>query len=472
MRLFGFEITRSNKAAPQNLSSVAQPVGPRGGSWWPAVREPFTGAWQKNIEVRTETAAAYNAVFACISLIAGDISKLRCMLMQQDGNGIWTETTSPAFSPVLRKPNAFQNRIKFFQQWIISKLMHGNAYILVERDNRQVVTALYVLDPTRVRALVAPDGGVYYEVRSDYLSGVEEDRVFPASEIIHDVMIPLYHPLVGVSPIYACGLSAMQGVQILRNSTHFFSNGAQPGGILTAPGTIDEGTANRVKEHWQENFSGSNIGKVAVMGDGLEWKPLSMTAVDAQLIEQLKLSAETVCSCFHVPPYMVGAAPAPAYNNVEALGQQYYTQCLQEMIESLELCLREGLGLASNYDVRLDIDALLRMDTSTQYTSIANAIRGGFLAPNEGRLKLNLKPVDGGDSPYLQHQDYSLAALAKRDASDDPFGTTPPAGGTPEPPAETTKPAPPASEPPPTKALSVARATLRMYQQLGLLDAA
>jgi HK97 family phage portal protein len=319
---------------------------------------------------------------------------------------------------------------------------------------------------------VAPDGGVYYEVRSDHLSGVEEDRVFPASEIIHDVMIPLYHPLVGVSPIYACGLSAMQGVQILRNSTHFFGNGAQPGGILTAPGTIDENTANRVKEHWQENFSGSNIGKVAVMGDGLEWKPLSMTAVDAQLIEQLKLSAETVCSCFHVPPYMVGAAAAPAYNNVEALGQQYYTQCLQEMIESLELCLREGLGLASNYDVRLDIDALLRMDTSTQYTSIANAIRGGFLAPNEGRLKLNLKPVDGGDSPYLQHQDYSLAALAKRDASDDPFGTTPPAGATPEPPTETTKPAPPASEPPPTKALPVERATLRMYQQLGLLDAA
>jgi phage portal protein BeeE len=30
-------------------------------------------------------------------------------------------------------------------------------------------------------------------------------------------------------------------------------------------------------------------------------------------------------------------------------------------------------------------------------------------------------PVAGGDSPYLQQQNYSLAALAKRDSSPDPF---------------------------------------------------
>ena len=32
-----------------------------------------------------------------------------------------------------------------------------------------------------------------------------------------------------------------------------------------------------------------------------------------------------------------------------------------------------------------------------------------------------MPPTPGGESPYLQMQNYSLAALAKRDASDDPF---------------------------------------------------
>ena len=34
--------------------------------------------------------------------------------------------------------------------------------------------------------------------------------VAPASEIIHDVMVPLYHPLVGVSPLTACALAAVE----------------------------------------------------------------------------------------------------------------------------------------------------------------------------------------------------------------------------------------------------------------------
>ncbi len=42
-------------------------------------------------------------------------------------------------------------------------------------------------------------------------------------------------------------------------------------------------------------------------------------------------------------------------------------------------------------------------------------------------VALSLPPVAGGDSPMLQQQNFSLAALAKRDAKEDPF--TPGAAG-------------------------------------------
>ena len=35
--------------------------------------------------------------------------------------------------------------------------------------------------------------------------------------------------------------------------------------------------------------------------------------------------------------------------------------------------------------------------------------------------------MTGGESPYLQQQNYSLAALAKRDAQEDPFAPNTPA---------------------------------------------
>lgn len=405
-------------------------VDARGG-WWPIVFESFKGAWQSNVEINHDAVMAQATVFSCITLIAADCGKLRLKLSEINTDGIWIETSSPAFSPVLRKPNHYQTRQQFIEQWLISKLSAGNSYVLKQRDNRGVVTAMYVLDPHRVKPLVAPNGDVYYQIHEDDLSLVPEGiHAIPASEIIHDRMNCLFHPLVGLSPIFASGLAATQALKIQHNSAKFFENMSRPSGMLTAPAQISDVTANRLKAHWETNFSGENIGKIAVLGDGLKYEAMTITAADSQMVEQLKMSAEQVCSTFHVPAYMVGAAPAPAYNNIEALSQQYYSQCLQSLIEAIEIGLDEGLGLpyvtGKTLGTEFELDDLLRMDSATQIDALNKAVGGGWMKPNEARRKRNLMPVEGGNTPYLQQQNYSLAALAKRDALEDPFGTSKP----------------------------------------------
>ena len=395
------------------------------GTWWPLIRESFLGAWQSNIEVTVTDALSHPTVFSCITLIAGDIAKNAVNLVEPTEDGIWVDANVPAYSPVLRKPNHYQNRISFYQQWVASLLSRGNTYALKQRDNRRVVTAMYVLDPLRVRPLVAQDSSVYYELMRDDLSGQPQDIVVvQASEIIHDVYFPMYHPLVGVGPIHACGIAAWQGLKIQTNSANLFANGANPGGVLTAPGRISDETAARVKAYWDANYTGANVGKVAVLGDGLAFKQMSMSAVDTDLIKQLNWSDEKICSCFHVPPYMVGVGPMPAYNNIEALARVYYDQCLQVLFERIELLLDEGLGLLPEYGSEFDLSNLLRMDTATQMTTLAAGVGAGLLKPNEGRKLLNYAPVDGGDTPYLQVQNYSLAALNQRDKAGPP-PTTP-----------------------------------------------
>lgn len=417
MRLFGLTITREKAAG--NLSRPDN----RGG-WWPIIKESFTGAWQQNVEVKLDSVLSNHAVFACQTLIASDIAKLRVKLVKYDEpDGIWTETKNPAYSPVLRKPNLWQNRIQFFENWVLSKLRRGNAYILKQRDLRGVVVKLHVLDPTLVQPLVADNGDVFYELNTDHLTGVFDRVIVPAREIIHDRYNCFFHPLVGLSPIFAGGLAAMQGLAIQNNATLFFQNGSQPGGILTAPGSIGDDTAARLKAHWETNYSGKNVGKVAVLGDGLKYEQMAVKAVDAQLIEQLKWSAEVVCSTYHVPPYKIGVGAMPSYNNVQALNTEYYSQCLQALIESIELCLDEGLGTGETLGTEFDIENLLRMDSVTQMDVLDKA--KNLIKPDEARRRLNLPKVAGGDAVYRQQQDYSLAALAKRDAQDDPFKTGP-----------------------------------------------
>ena len=81
---------------------------------------------------------------------------------------------------------------------------------------------------------------------------------------------------------------------------------------------------------------------------------------------------------------MVGVGAAPTYNNIEALNQEYYSQCLQAHIESIELLLDEGLELPKPYGTEFDLDRLLRMDSKTKAEAARQAIQSGVL-PNEIR---------------------------------------------------------------------------------------
>lgn len=418
MKILGLTISRTKK------DKALSPVDDNRG--WIRILEPFIGAWQKNVHVDFNCALSYHAVYACITLIASDIAKLRVKLVQQDNNGIWSETTNPAYSPVLRKPNDFQNRIQFWEYWILSKLTRGNTYVLKVRDNRGVVTALYVLDPCRVQVLVSDSGDVFYQLSNDPLNGIGQAAItVPAREIIHDRMNCIYHPLVGTSPIFASGIAAMQGLAIQNNQARFFMNRSMPGGIITVPGAISDDTAKRLKASWEANYSGEKSGKVAVLGDNMKFEPVAMNAVDSQLIEQLKWSAETVCSTFHVPGWKIGVSPLPAYGNVQAANVDYFSRAIHYLIEAAEECLDDGLGIGwangTNIGVEFDTDGLLRMDTATQMTVLKDGVSAGVMAPNEARRKIDLMPVAGGDAPYLQQQNYSLEALSKRDAKDDPF---------------------------------------------------
>jgi HK97 family phage portal protein len=435
MRIFGRELTFKRKSAPMS------PPGTGLGGWYPWISEPYSGAWQNNDSWTNESVLAHYAVYACVTLIANDIGKLRPRLMQLDANGIWTETASAAFSPVLKKPNNYQNHIQFKQWWQTSKLTNGNAYGLKQRDQRGVVTSIYLLDPCRVLPLVTPDGSIYYQLSNDNLNRVGDGITVPASEMIHDRMNCLFHPLVGVSPLYACALAACQSLKMQNDSSTFFENGARPGGILSAPGAISDETAARLKAHWDANYTGTNAGKVAVVGDDLKFQQMRMSATDSQLIEQFKLTAEMICTAFHVPGFKVGVGPMPAGTaKIADLNQIYYSDCLQSLIEEFEACMDDGLALPDRYGVELDLDGLLRMDLGSLVETLKVAVGAGIMAPDEARKRLNMAPVEGGATPYLQQQNYSLSSLSRRDNSEDPFGTAQP----------TTQPSQPAAPPEPT----------------------
>lgn len=415
MRLLGFELTRARgRSLPAGAPVLSS------SSWFPVVREAWTGAWQHNAEVAGPAASSNPTVYACVTLIMQSMGKMRLRLVELTDEGVWKETENPAFSPVLRRPNRYQLMNAFVEYWMASKLQWGNTYALKERDARGVVVALHILDPGHVTVLEAPDGAVYYQLKPNTLAGVPQAGVaIPAAEIIHDKLTPLWHPLIGVSPIYACAVAVTQATKIQDNSTQFFANGSAPGGVITIPTEITKEAADRIAASWATNYSGANAGKVALLTGGMTYEPTTVNAVDAQLIDQLKMTEQVICGCFKVPMSLINSAPVPYANN-EPLIMQFYSQCLQAHIVALELALDDGLGLTTGgkgYGTEFDVDDLLWMDTATRTKAATDAVMGGVLSPNEARYKyFGLGRVPGGASPMAQQQMFSLEALAERDA--------------------------------------------------------
>lgn len=390
--------------------------------WQTLIHEPYTGAWQKNDELKRTDLTHFHAVFACISLIAADIGKLRIQTKSSQ-NGVLLPTKSRT-DAILKKPNRHQSWQQFIESWVSSKLLRGNAYVLKQRDIFGDVWQMYVLNPDRVKVLVSGDGEVFYQISTDKLYGLTDTTV-PASEMIHDRMNCFYHPLVGLSPLTACGISVGLGLSIQHTSATLFGNNSRPSGILSVPSDISKETAQKVKSDWQANYSGIKRGGIAVLGSGAKYEPIAMSASDSQAIEQLKMSGETVCSVFHVPAFKVGMGEIKAGQKVSDLNEIYYSDCLQHYIEAIENLLDEHLDLEKGVECEADLSPLIRMDSTSQMAYLKEGTHSGILSPNEARATLGLPPVVGGESPLMQQQNYSLEALAKRDNSADPFGNAP-----------------------------------------------
>lgn len=415
IKALGLSIRRKAMSSTGTLRGISES---RSLAWfWPTIREACAGAWQRNEEIPVDNVLSNPTLYACITLIASDIAKMRPRLMEIDPDGIWSEIDNPAYSALLREPNHFQTWDAFIEWWVTSKLVTGNTYSLKQRDARGVVSRMYVLDPNRVKVLVAPDGSVFYElVANDQdLSQQKQTVIVPAREIIHDVMSPLFHPLLGVSPIFAAGFSALVAKHGLNNTKSLFANGSQPGGIITAPGHISEPDAIRLKQQFEDGYTGDNYGRVAVLGDQLAYTPMgTVRAADSQLIETLKWTDEQIAKCFHMPLFKVGG-PYPPYDSVDSVNQIYYADCLQTKTVRIEKLLNKGLDLVRTFSISFDVEDLNRMDSATLMETTTKGISGGVFTPNDGRKSFNKKPLKGGDTVYLQEQDHSLAWLAERD---------------------------------------------------------
>ncbi len=342
-------------------------------------------------EVNEQSALGISTVFSAISLLADSIALLPLKTMRYDGQKV-IHTEKPKF---LEKPNVAQDISMFslVHQTISTLAMHGNAFILVDRDRQGRPVQLTPIHPEKVK--VEMDNGkkcfMLQTKRGSY------DRKITTYNMLHLIWYQYPGQLVGVSPLRANGNTYGLALAMERHLSQFYGQGGTPSSVLETDRDLTAEQATVLKETWLGNHNRNR--KPAVLTGGLKWKAISAAAGDELIAARDQITHE-IARVFRIPAHLLLAKDGSnVYSNLESNGLAFIRHTLLPWIRRIEDSFTTLLP--GKQVVRLDTDEYARGDQLSRVRSFQVAISSGMMTPNEARSKLDLEPYEGGDKFYI-----------------------------------------------------------------------
>ena len=342
-------------------------------------------------KVNEMSALGISTVYSAISLIADSIALLPIKTLRYDGQKtIFTD--KPKF---LEKPNHSLDLTMFslLHQTITSMAMHGNAFILVDKDRQGRPIQLTPIHPEKVKVEMQ-EGQKVYMLQS---SKGGYDRKITHHNMLHFIWYCYPGQLIGVSPLRTNSNTYGLALAMERHIAQFYGQGGTPSSVLETDRDLTAEQANILKETWLGNHNRNR--KPAVLTGGLKWKAIS-DAAGNELIAARDQIVHEIARVFRIPAHLLLSKDGSnVYSNIESNGLAFIRHTLLPWIRRIE----DGLTtlLPGKQFVKLDTDEYARGDQLSRVRSFQVAVSSGIMTPNEARAKMDLEPYEGGDKFYI-----------------------------------------------------------------------
>ena len=358
--------------------------------------------WQEDKHL--DACGENTAVEACVSAITQTIAMMPLQHWHIDGDGGKTRMTG-AVARVLRRPNSYQTQTDFILNLLRGELMTGNGVAYVTRNNRNEITHMHLIPPKSAVPYVDPDSNeVFYSVSGNPMIYTDDGLMIPARDILHIRSNTPGHPLIGETPLAAAGMAAAAGNAVQGHNAHFTRNMARPSGVLETDIKMSKEEIAFLRAAWKDHTTGNNSGGTPILTHGLGWKPMTLNAVDSEMIALYKLTVLDIARVFRVPPPVIGAMESSTFNNVEAMMKSWIATGLGYTIRHIEESLDRLFDLPPTQEIMFDTDVLLRSDFAARMDGLSKGVQAGIFSPNEARRKEGLPEAKDGEEPRLQQQ--------------------------------------------------------------------
>lgn len=330
--------------------------------------------------VTSTTAMRHSAVWACLRLRANLISTMPVDVFRRV-NGEQIEVPKP---PVLVNPGGERVDI---QEWLYSSQVDldrgGNAFgLITERDGAGMPRRID-LQPLSECAYVIRDNKEWYRI-----SG----KLYSPNDVWHERQYTIAGLPVGLSPVAYAAWTISEYLSIQDFALDWFGNGGVPlAHLKNKAKTFDPATATIVKERFKASVQ---AGDIFVSGSDWEYDMIQADQVGTAWLEAKQYSIGDIARFFDCPGDLVDAVVQSGnitYASITQRNLQLLIMHLGPAVIRRETAL--GRLLAKPRYVKLNTDALLRLDPLTRAQMIKTQVDTRTRTPDEARALDNLPPL-------------------------------------------------------------------------------
>jgi HK97 family phage portal protein len=366
--------------------------------------KPIEVLWREQPHLRT-----------VVGFISRNIAQLGLHVFERDvvDDGRNRQRTTP-LARLLNEPNDDTTTFELIEATCASRCLYDETYWYVAQDNnaRSGWTIRHIPTPWIIGTVGQGAFAVEY-----YKVAIPGTPTGHWVEISSDDMIVFRgwnprDPTTGVSPVHSLKavLAEQIHAQVFRDQ--MWQRGGRVGSFIVRPppGT-GAGTAPQwspeARDKWVKQYAesysgdGERAGGTPLFEDGMELKSNRFSAKDEQFVEASKLSLSTCAQVYFINPTMVGLLENANYSNVREFRKALYGDNLGPEIERIQQRINRKLvpRLADPDTTYVEFNLQTKLAGSFEEQSdlLTKAIGGPYMTRNEGRSRLNMPSIDGGD---------------------------------------------------------------------------
>lgn len=353
---------------------------------------------------------SYESIYRSQPVVAGVVDKLshRIATLPVDAyrrNGDARELVrGDSLDTLLRRPMPRQGTVHLLGHIGQSLFVHGNALVAKVRGNDpdEPPTMLWPLDWAQMSAY-APQGG-----RIEYWSTFQFDgleRWLRPEDVVHFAWPAPDGGEIGVSALEKLGTTVRLEDAAQAQQIAMFKNGSRPSlavSLEAANPNVDQLDYARARVEAMHKGS-RNAGKTFFMGSNVKLQPLSLSPVEAALIEQRKLSREEIGAVYDLSGPLMNDLTHGTFSNVTELLRSMYRDVLPVWTTLIEQTFQAQLLDTEpawlDRFLAFDFTDKLKGDPVELATSLKMQVEAGLITRNEARRILNMPPIGDPDDP-------------------------------------------------------------------------